>query len=151
MSAVSSNRPDNVAVAVRAGLAASVMTTTILVWATVWYLGFAFIRLEFVIGAPLGIRSPAALDVCWFLQWIVGALALFLILALFVRPLYMRAAAQAWFLALCCYAVSGLIGFRDLSARSLLSIIPAVGVLGWVLYLTGVRPNMRLKLTARVD
>jgi hypothetical protein len=141
-------RLDRMSVTLRAVLAVAIAAATLLVWAAVWYLGFALVRLAFVVGAPLGIRSAAALDVGWFLQWIVAALTAFLIFAVLARPSYIRLATQVWFLALCVCACSGVIGFRDLNIRSLLALMPATGVLAWILYLTSVRPNRRVKQSA---
>lgn len=151
MADITTTRRDNISIGVRTALAVTVAAATAITWALVWDLGFSFVHLAMVLGAPPGIRVPAALVIGWFLQWIVAALSLFLILALFFRPLYMRAAVQAWFITLAAYAIVGVIAFRDLRITSLLAVIPALGVVGSILYLTGVRPNMRLKLTARVD
>ena len=141
----------NIPISLRAVLAAAVALAAALTWAFVWDLGLRLAWLDIFVGAPVGVRVPYALRVGWFLQWILAALSLLLILSLVARPRYIRAIVQTWFLFLVTYAVTGLIAFRELALWSLVSVVPAMVVLAWILYLTGVRPNMRLKLTARVD
>ena len=142
---------DDISLVLRLVLAGAVVLATVVSWAFIWDLGFRFVQLALILGAPPGIRASGALTIGWFLQWILAALSLLLVASLLARPKYIRAIVQAWFLILSAYGVTGLIAFRDLDVGSLLFLVPAIGVLGWILYLTGVRPNMRLKLTARVN